>query len=118
MPTDKQISDLTQKIQDKLGQNRTQRSTLNQAEEAITSIKMNSREVEETPAVSAQPGKDAVMDGETEVEPAVSAQPGTPAVTKRVFDVLPKDPMIPAKDMDNTRRQEIFDATKSIIDSL
>lgn len=130
MPTNKQIADLEQTIQDKLGANRKERSILNQAAEAITSIKMQSREKTVTPAVETIPAVpavetiSAVMDGETEVtpeipgKPGISEIPGKPAVKKTVFDVMPKDPMIPTKDMDTARMQEIFDATVSTINSV
>ena len=118
MPTDKQIADLNQTIEDKLRENRTQRSKLNQASEAISSIKMLSRQVEDTPATDAIPAKPAVMNGETEVTPAKPEVAAKPAVMKTVFDVSPKDPMIPTSEMDNTRRQQIFDATKITVDSV
>lgn len=118
MPTDKEISDLEQIIQNKLGLNRLERSTLNQANDAITSIKMLSRQVEETAAVATILGKPAVMDGETIVTPATPEIPGKPAIMKTVFDVSPKDPLIPTSEMDDARRQAIFTATKTTIDSL
>lgn len=118
MPTDKEISDLEQTIQKKLGLNRLERSTLNQANDAITSIKMLSRQVEETAAVETILAKPAVMEGEIEVTPATPEVPGKPAKMKTVFDVSPKDPLIPTSEMDNTRRQAIFAATKTTIELL
>ena len=116
MPSDKEISDLETIVQIKMNKNRTERSTLNRAQEAIVSIKMKSREVEETPAVEAVLGKPAVMDPEDPTKEITAPVPGVPAraaVMKTVFDVMPKDPVIATKEMTEARRQEIFDACKS-----
>lgn len=118
MPTDKEISDLETVISQKQAANRKVRSTLQQALNGIESIKMQSRQVEETPAIEPVAAIDAVMDGETEIAPEVPAVIGKLAVMKTVFDIMPSDPMIPSKKMKEPRRQEIYDASKSEIDAL
>lgn len=120
MPSDKEIADLETSIQSKMSANRKERSTLSQALESITSIKMRGRE-EKIPAVPPVEGKPAIMDSNdptVELTPAVPAQAGKPEGLKTVFDVMPKDPMIPSENMDQARRQKIFIACKSVIDSL
>lgn len=117
MPTDKEISDLETVIAQKMAINRKERSTLQQAYDGISSIKMMSREEEVTPAIEPVAAKPAVLgeDGVTVITPEVPAVRGKPAEMKTVFDVMPKDPMIPSKKMKEPRRQEIFDACNAII---
>jgi len=116
LPTNKEISDLDTTIQIKMNKNRTERSTLNIAQEAISSIKMRSREEEVTPEVKGIPAKPAVMDPKDPTKEITAPIPGVAArgaVMKTVFDVMPKDPIIPTKEMTEARRQEIFDACKA-----
>lgn len=116
MPSDKEISDLDTIIQTKMSKNRTERSTLNRAQEAISSIKMRSRQVEDKPAVKGVEPKPAVMDPKDPTKELKAPVPGVqarPPVMKTVFDVMPQDPIIQSKEMSEERRQEIFDACKT-----
>lgn len=121
MPTDKEIADLETVIYEKMNKNRQERSTLNKAMEALSSIKMQPREVEVTPAVKAVPATPAVTDPDDStiiLEPAVEEIRERRAVMKTVYDIMPDDPMIPNKKMKESRRKELFEGCKSILASL
>ena len=118
--TDKQISDLDEIINQKLTENRLKRHKLNEAQNALLSIKMLPRQNEKIPAKPAKPGKPAVMDtdGVTELEPAVLPVAEVPAVMETVFDIMPKDPIVPNAEMNHARRKQILDAWEPVINTV